>query len=153
MYAGSATGDQLSPGLRQVKEQFSRGILVEQRLAGQMVSVEIGIRGDETHVLMVSGRQNGEIDECLPMGIFMPWYLPQSEYAQCVDYAERVCQMLGLTFGLYHIEIMLTASGPILVEANARLMGGIMTRVYRVVTGGYAIEDASLRLHAGSGGQ
>ena len=38
-----AAGDQLSSGLRQVKEQFSRGILVAQRFAGQMVSVEIGI--------------------------------------------------------------------------------------------------------------
>ena len=144
-----AAGDQLSPGLQQAKEQFSRGILVEQHLAGKMVSVEIGIRGDETHVFMVSGRQNTEIDECLPMGFFMPANLPLSDYTQCVDYAERVCRVLGLTFGLYHIEIIMTADGPILVEANARLMGGIMTRVYRIVTGGYPIEDALLRLHLG----
>ena len=38
-----AAGDQPSPDLRQVKEQFRRGILVAQCLAGQMVSVEIGI--------------------------------------------------------------------------------------------------------------
>lgn len=144
-----SAGDQLSPGFRQIKEQFSRGILVEQYLVGQMVSVEIGIRGDETHVFMVSGRQNTEIDECLPMGVFMPAKLSPSDYAQCVNYAKRVCQVLGLEFGLYHIEIMMTADGPVLVEANARLMGGIMPRVYRIVTGGCPIEDALLRLHLG----
>ena len=139
--------DNLPAKFLQMKEQFSRGILVEQRLTGKMVSLEIGIRGDETYFFMCSGRQNTEIDECLPMGAFMPSDLSEADRKCCQAYAEQVCRILGLTFGLYHIEVMLTDKGPALIEANARLMGGIMPRIYRMANNGCAIEDYLLRLH------
>lgn len=140
-------GAPLPKTYRHVEEQFDRGMIVEQRLAGKMVSVEIGIRRNETYIFMCSGRQNTEVDECLPMGAFMPSDLSLKARVACEAYAERVCRILGLTFGIYHIELMVTEAGPVLVEANARLMGGIMPRIYRVATEGATIERYLLQLH------
>jgi hypothetical protein len=44
------------------------------------------------------------------------------------DYVEAALDALGLAYGPAHCEVMWTASGPVLVEINARLMGASIDR-------------------------
>ncbi len=43
-------------------------------------------------------------------------------------YTEQVLDALGFRFGAAHCEVMWTARGPVLIEANARLMGASIAR-------------------------
>lgn len=43
---------------------------------------------------------------------------------EVLDYALKVLDALGIAFGPAHMEIMLTAEGPVLIECGARPMGG-----------------------------
>lgn len=52
-----------------------------------------------------------------------------------VDYAFQVLDAVGLKYGPCHLEIMLTARGPILVEVNARLHGLTGPRLIEMCTG------------------
>jgi biotin carboxylase len=47
------------------------------------------------------------------------------EQAEIVPYVGAVLEALGLAYGPAHVELVRTASGPVLVEVNARLHGSI----------------------------
>ncbi len=53
----------------------------------------------------------------------LPRHGPQQD--QVVPYVESVLDALGIRFGPAHTEVMLTASGPVLVESGARMHGSV----------------------------
>jgi biotin carboxylase len=130
----------------QFREQFSRGILVEEYLAGELVSAELGVLDRRTYRFMVSGRAMASVNECIEMGVTMPANVTSAEAESCYQYAESVCKVLGLDLGIFCIELMLTNDGPILVEANPRLMGSAMPEIYRLATGEH-IGDSLFNIH------
>jgi biotin carboxylase len=115
--------------------QFSRGVLVEELLVGTLVSVELGARDGKFFPFCVTGRFRWVDDEAVELGSFIPADLPATESAACVDYAIAVCRALGLDLGVFHLELIVTAEGPVLVEANPRMMGGALPTIYRLATG------------------
>lgn len=123
--------DRVPPGWRQ---QFQEGILVEELLTGTLVSVEIGARDRTFFPFCLSGRIRWQENEVIELGAYIPG-LPGPQAQQCIGYAEDVCRAIGLDLGVFHLEIMLTDRGPVLVEANPRVMGGAMPSVYRFATG------------------
>jgi predicted ATP-grasp superfamily ATP-dependent carboligase len=130
--AGLLSGlDRVPPGWR---AQFREGILVEELLTGRLVSVEIGARDGAFFPFCVSGRIRWRENEVVELGGYLPG-LPEREARQCIGYAEAVCRAIGLDLGVFHLEMMLTDRGPVLVEANCRVIGGSMPTVYRFATG------------------
>lgn len=117
------------------QQQFARGLLVEEHLAGPLVSAEIGMRGGHGHVFCISGRTRAREDEVIEIGPHIPAELPGDQARACSAYAEAVCRAIGLDMGVFHVEMIVTRRGPVLVEANPRVMGGIMPAVYRHATG------------------
>lgn len=49
---------------------------------------------------------------------------PDGQLMALVNYAFQVLDALGIRYGAAHTEIMLTETGPLLVESGARIMGG-----------------------------
>ncbi|OSN03209.1 hypothetical protein AU510_15340 [Lonsdalea britannica] len=117
------------------QEIFSRGILIEEFLQGKLVSAEVGIYNENFYEFMLSGRSQSKFNECIELGSLMPAEVTTQQREECFQYAKAVCQALSLDYGIFHIEIMYTEKGPILVEANPRLMGGVMPEIYRQATG------------------
>jgi biotin carboxylase len=117
------------------RSQFSRGFLVEERLSGPLVSVEIGMDGERSYPFCISGRARARDDEVVETGVHIPAGLPDDQARACVGYAESVCRVIGLDRGVFHLEMIITARGPVLVEANPRVMGGILPAVYQHATG------------------
>jgi biotin carboxylase len=117
------------------RPQFRRGILVEEFLAGKLVSVELGARDERFFPFCVSGRFRWGEDEAVELGSFIPSHLPADQEAACVAYAIDVCKTIGLDLGVFHIEIVQTEHGPVLVEVNPRVMGGALPTIYRHATG------------------
>ena len=120
---------------KRMREQYGRGILVEEHLGGELVSAEIGVLDGRSYRFLVCGRSRGRENDCVEVGAVLPANLPEERVAECFDYAERVCRLLGLDFGVFHVELMLTDRGPVLVEVNPRVMGGVMTRLYEILVG------------------
>lgn len=128
--------------------QFRKGILVEEYLAGPLVSAEIGVRDGQFYRFMVSDHPRARADECIEMGASMPANLTPDQIEACFEYAEAVAQELGFDLGIFHAEMIVTAQGPALVEMNARLMGGVMPSVYCHLTG-ESIQERLLDIHLG----
>jgi biotin carboxylase len=116
------------------RAQFSEGILVEELLTGRLLSAEIGARDGVFFPFCVSGRIRWREDEVVELGAYIPG-LPEAEARRCFVYAAEACRAIGLDLGIFHLEMMLTGRGPVLVEANPRVMGGAMPTIYRMATG------------------
>ncbi|CAM3376591.1 conserved hypothetical protein [Xenorhabdus nematophila ATCC 19061] len=117
------------------REIFSRGILIEEFLSGMLISAEVGIYNGLFFPFMISGRSQSRFNECIELGSLMPAALSNEQKIECFEYAKSVCRALVLDHGIFHIEMMYTKTGPILVEANPRLMGGVMPEIYHQATG------------------
>ncbi|MEU8971358.1 ATP-grasp domain-containing protein [Streptomyces monashensis] len=117
------------------RSQFSRGVLVEEKLTGRLVSVEIGARQGEFFPFCVTGRFRSPENEVVELGSCVPAGLSPQESADCVAYAEEVCRAIGADQGIFHLEVMVTGRGPVLVEFNPRVMGGGLPHAYRHATG------------------
>jgi biotin carboxylase len=128
--------------------QLRKGIMVESHLDGPLISAELGRRGGRSHRFMLSAHIRARDDECVEIGFVMPAGLAPAQAEACFAYAEAVVEALGLDLGIFHIEMILTPAGPVLVEANARLMGGGMPALYRMLTG-EDIQDRLLDIHLG----
>lgn len=133
----------------QLQDQFRRGILVEEYLTGPLVSAEIGVRDGKIFRFMISDHPRAQEDECIEMGASMPANLRPDQMEACFEYAEAVARELGLDLGIFHAEMIATEQGPVLVEMNSRLMGGVMPSVYRHLTG-ESIQERLLDIHLGS---
>lgn len=82
----------------------------------------------------------------------MEWLAPTEEVVRpLVAYARRVLDAVGLRFGAAHVEIMLTADGPKLIEVGARAHGGGQPRFCVHATGDSQIER-TVRYFTGAGG-
>jgi hypothetical protein len=92
---------------------------------------------------MLTGRGVSEHNECCGMGSILPAACASKAIETCFDYVSLVCCAIGLDFGIFDIEVMLSESGPVLIEANPRMMGGIMPLAFRIATG-TSFEDAVL---------
>lgn len=134
-WACRRAGDELDSVPATWREQFARGLVVEEYLRGPLVSVEIGIRGERSYVFCLSGRTRSADDEVIEVGVHIPAELPGDVARACGEYAAAVCRAIGLDRGVFHLEMIVTARGPVLVEANPRIMGGIMPTVYQHATG------------------
>jgi hypothetical protein len=73
-----------------------------------------------------------------------------------VDYVEAVLDALGIRFGPAHTEVMLTESGPVLVESGARLHGSTRDDVidrctpsHAAITAEAYVDPDSVARHAG----
>lgn len=130
-------------------EQFNRGLVIEERLVGELVSAEVGMFNGSPLHFVISGRHRGVDDEVVELGAFMPARLDPATWRKCEEYAVRVCRAIGLDLGIFHLEMIVTADGPRLVEANPRLMGGSMPILYERFTG-HNIQDHLIALHLGS---
>lgn len=132
-----------------LQAQFRKGILVEEHLTGPLVSAEIGVRDGKFYRFMVSDHPRAREDECIEMGASMPANLMPDQIEACFQYAEAVARELGFDLGIFHAEMIATELGPVLVEMNSRLMGGVMPSVYRHLTG-ESIQERLLDIHLGS---
>lgn len=130
-------------------EQLSRGILVEEKLVGELISVELGMIDGKSLCYAITGRYRCRDDEVVELGGFVPARLDPATARACEDYAVQVCRAIGLDFGIFHLEMIVTAAGPRLVEANPRMMGGAFGLLYDRVTG-QSIQDHLIALHLGA---
>lgn len=113
----------------------STELVAEGYLDGGLYSAEVVAGGGSPRVLMTTRRERATHNELFEVAAVMPAGLTQDQEADVDEYMKEVFGELGLTVGAYHVEFIMTARGPALVEINARMMGGSSPVIFRHVTG------------------
>jgi biotin carboxylase len=106
--------------------QLDGRFLVEELAEGDLYSVEVACDASRAVPLVSAGRKRGLENHILELGCTVPSGLPGDLDAELCEYAGLVCQALGLDLGIFHVEVMLTAGGFRLIEANPRITGGAL---------------------------
>jgi biotin carboxylase len=135
-----------SPGEEFILEEWLPDRTTVPSLGADVVSVETVVQnGVFTHI-MVTGR----FPFAPPFretGSFMPSDLSPPDWEEVTALAGAAVQALGITQGILHTEIKMTPSGPVIVEVNGRLGGGISGLYTRI--GGQSLCELAMRMALG----
>ncbi|AEB45536.1 pyridoxal-phosphate dependent enzyme [Micromonospora maris] len=122
-------------------------VLVEQYLAGAEVSVETFAADGRVEIVGITDKTIGPEPYFVETGhIFPAPHRPESEAIR--QTARSALAAVGLAHGAAHVEMRLTEAGPVVVEINARLAGGMIPELIRLATGLNLVER---QLRAASG--
>jgi len=106
-------------------------VLVEQYLDGPEFSVETF----GTEVVGVTGKHVGAPPYFVETGHDFPAVLAPADRTALAGTAVRALTALGLGWGPAHVELRLTTAGPVVIEVNPRLAGGMIPDLVRLATG------------------
>ncbi|UFJ43135.1 ATP-grasp domain-containing protein [Brevibacillus humidisoli] len=123
-----------------------RGFLVEEFVYGTLISVETMTHSGHTDVIGITERDVTGYPYFVEIGSLFPSDHPQSELIRAT--AIQAIEALDIHFGICHIEMIATSSGPVVIEVNPRLAGGLIPKLIELATGIDMIE-ATLDLHLG----
>jgi len=102
-------------------------VLVEEFLDGPELSVETFTRErGQTQVIGVTTKHLSEPPHFVEMGHDFPSRIEADRGAALAAAALAALAALGYDFGPAHTEVRLTAAGPVVVEVNPRLAGGMI---------------------------
>ncbi|MER9307147.1 lyase family protein [Mesorhizobium sp. M0496] len=128
----------------------SPGILIQQYVEGKEYSAEIIAFDGTLHCLGILAKHKGPPPCFVEVGHDFPAQLPEPSLKQLASYAASAVSALGLNFGPAHVEFVITESGPVIIEVNPRLAGGMIPVMLSHALG-TSILDMVIRLYAGEG--
>lgn len=67
------------------------------------------------------------------VGSQMPPDFPEERQSELIDFAAQVLTVMGFSEGAFHVELKYTSAGPRLIEVNARIGGGPIYKLNRLV--------------------
>lgn len=113
----------------------SSTFVVESYVFGNLHSAELIVADGRVQLLATTRRERATHNPLLEVSAAMPGGLSGETEKIVVDYMQDVFTALGLRIGIYHVEFILSDLGPVLVEINPRMMGGISPIMYENLTG------------------
>lgn len=118
---------QLHIALREAAQRpFSGRLFAEPFFAGPVYSAETLSWPGETKLLGVLSRQMSPEPSVREEAAAFPVALPEPQFALIQDWVGRVLETAGHDAGFAHVEFVLTAEGPELVEINRRIGGALV---------------------------
>ncbi len=102
---------------------LSGRVLVEEYMRGPEVSVETFSQDGTVHVLAITDKIKTPAPYFVELGHTIPSTLEESTRKAIEELAKNAVSTLGILQGPSHTEIMVTSSGPRIVEIGARLGG------------------------------
>lgn len=112
------------------------GVIIEEYLQGNEVSVEIMAIDGCIHVLQVTDKLTTGAPHFVEMGHSQPSSLGEENVKLISDLAIKAVKAVGIKNGPAHVEIMLTENGPKMIELGARMGGdNITTHLVPLSTG------------------
>ena len=120
--------DELAAALSYSSENGRHGdVIMEEYMQGPEVSVEVMVSHGVPHVLQITDKLTTGAPHFVEMGHSQPSRLPEDAQAAIRDLASRAALSVGIQDGPAHVEIILTANGPKMVELGARMGGDCIT--------------------------
>ncbi|MFF2026837.1 ATP-grasp domain-containing protein [Streptomyces sp. NPDC058171] len=137
-------GELLGPVTHERGNAVPTRILVEAAVAGPEFSVET-IGGD---VVAIVAKHLGPEPHFVETGHDVPAPVPDATAAALGATALKALAALGLGWGAAHTELRLTPEGPVVIEVNPRLAGGMIPVAVRAAAG-VDLVDTVVALAAG----
>lgn len=103
------------------------GVIIEEYLQGSEVSVEVMAVNGTVNILQVTDKLTTGAPHFVEMGHSQPSQLGKENVEAIKDLAVRAVKAVGISNGPAHVEIMLTAKGPKMIELGARMGGDCIT--------------------------
>lgn len=103
------------------------GVIIEEYLQGSEVSVEAMAVNGTVNILQVTDKLTTGAPHFVEMGHSQPSQLGKENVEAIKDLAVRAVKAVGISNGPAHVEIMLTAKGPKMIELGARMGGDCIT--------------------------
>lgn len=120
--------EELENALTYSRENGRTGsVIVEEYMTGPEVSVEVMVLEGVPHILQVTDKLTTGAPHFVEMGHTQPSRLPERDLEKIRDLASRAVKSVGIANGPAHVEIILTGSGPKMVELGARMGGDCIT--------------------------
>lgn len=117
------------------------GIMMERQLEGHEVDVELVLEDGKVKFWHVSDNPPTDVPYPVEKGASYPSQLSRSWQVALAEAAGLAVSALGLRTGNMHVEMMVTADGPRVLEVNARMGGAFVWHMIKVVTGVNLIEQ------------
>lgn len=102
-------------------------VIVEEYMQGPEVSVEVVVWQGEVHILQITDKLTTGAPRFVEMGHTQPSRLDTDTQEKIRDLTCRAVKAIGIENGPAHVEIMVTATGPKMVELGARMGGDCIT--------------------------
>ncbi|RUW47191.1 ATP-grasp domain-containing protein [Mesorhizobium sp. M1A.F.Ca.ET.072.01.1.1] len=128
----------------------SPDILIQQYIEGKEYSAEIMAYDGTLRCLGILAKHKGPAPCFVETGHDFPAPLPEPSLKELASFAARAVSALGLDFGPAHVEFVTAESGPVIIEVNPRLAGGMIPVMLSHALG-TSILDMVIRLYAGEG--
>ncbi|MEV7024461.1 ATP-grasp domain-containing protein [Kitasatospora sp. NPDC093558] len=111
------------------------GILVEEYLDGEEISVDSVVHDGAVHVVHTARKRLGFAPYFEEVGHLVAASVEESWAAEVRELVTGAHRVLGVTTGVTHAEVRLTSRGPRLIELNARLGGDLIPFISAFATG------------------
>lgn len=126
----------------------SHEYIIEEYVTGTLHSAETIVREGKVMLYATTTRYRAHYYDLLELAAVMPSGLSNEKRSAIQRYLQSIFDALQITIGLYHVELLMTEEGPVLVEINARMMGSVSPIMYKIQTGQDAFAHL-VRLHLG----
>ncbi len=139
--------DWLSVKTNERGQAVDPSVLIQEYVTGDEFSVETFGDGDTTNVVGITRKHKGQEPHFLEIGHDFPAQLTAQAETLIEDLTVSALEKLGIRFGPAHTEVRLSDRGPVLMEVNARLGGGMIPVL---VERAYGIDliDATIALYS-----
>jgi biotin carboxylase len=120
----------------QLTGKFSETVVVQEQAIGTEFAVgTVSANGKHylAHLIKYNKTSFQERKTIFDYVEFLPY--SEEDHGELFDYTQKALDALGIRWGAAHTEIMLTSSGPRLIESGARMCGGPVVRFAREATG------------------
>jgi|GEM_PF-129484 len=121
-------------------------VLFEEYVEGQLVSVETLTQNGRHHVLGITDRELGGFPNFVELGGSFPAEIDKPN--EVMEVAKAALDAIGLDFGPAHTELVLSKTGPKIIEINPRLVGGFVPLMIDRTLNRNIVLDV-VRLHLG----
>lgn len=129
-------------------ELTSPDILIQQYIEGKEYSAEIIAHDGALHCLGILAKHKGPPPCFVEVGHDFPAPLPEPFLQDLASFAAGAASALGLNFGPAHVEFVITEWGPVIIEVNPRLAGGMIPVLLSHALG-TSVLDMTIKLYAG----
>ena len=127
----------------------SGDVIIEELLTGSEISVEAFAVDGTVHVLAVTDKLTTGSPYFVEMGHNQPSKFVGKDKESIIDVTARAMNAVGIMNGPAHVEMMVTDSGPRLIELGARLGGDFITTDLVPLSTGIDMLAATIHLACG----
>ena len=126
------------------------GVIIEEYLEGNEVSVEVIALSGKAHIIQVTDKITTGAPHFVEMGHSQPSRLSENAILEIKKLAADAVKAVGIQNGPAHVEIMLTKNGPKMIELGARLGGDCITTHLTPLSTGVDMVQAVIEIACGT---